>query len=92
MVDDNKAGKEAWAQEAARWAWLAIGALMALGAGVYKFMLIRPAPDMFESLFFSGFSYIILVSGLVVVIVSVGYPLVFGSEAEVDGEGESGSN
>jgi hypothetical protein len=92
MTETKQAGRAVReTEDLTRWVWLAAGAVLTAGAALDKFTEIRKAPDLFESLFFSGFSYLLLISGLVVLIVAVGYPLVFGPESAEDGEGESGS-
>ena len=63
-----------------KWIWLLAGSLMALVGGTIKLRAVLLHPDLFEHVFFAGASYILLISGLVVIVVSIGYDLIFSSE------------
>ncbi len=67
------AGLSAWL----KWIWLLTGSLMALVGGTIKLRAVLANPDLFEHVFFAGASYILLISGLVIIIVSIGYDLIF---------------
>jgi hypothetical protein len=74
----NSSGRAAEGQSPkTQWAWLAAGILMTIIGGALKIYDIYTSPAVFEYVFFSGASYILLVAGLVLVILALSYDLLF---------------
>lgn len=67
-----------------QWAWMALGVAMTLAGAIVKYQDVSQNPGLFEFVFFHGAGYILLVSGLVVLIVSIGHNLLFGPGDEGD--------
>jgi hypothetical protein len=62
-----------------QWLWLLLGAVLAIIGGAEKARDVYMSPAVFQYVFFSGFSYILLVAGLVMVVLGLGYDLIFGA-------------
>jgi hypothetical protein len=65
-----------------QWVWLGLGVVMAVVGGSLKARDVLMSPAVFQYVFFSGFYYILMVAGLVLTIIALGYDLVFGSGGE----------
>ena len=70
-VKDQSSGK-------AQWIWLLVGAVMALTGGGIKVYDIMTSPAVFEYVFFSGASYVLMIAGFVLVVIALGYEALFG--------------
>ncbi|HUT53464.1 MAG TPA: hypothetical protein VM658_08740 [bacterium] len=82
--NEQKPGTEGSAAsiDAMQWVWLGLGAVMAVVGGSLKARDVMVSPAVFEYVFFSGSSYILMVAGLALTIIALGYDLVFGSGGE----------
>lgn len=70
-----------------QWVWLGLGIVMALSGGVLKYLDVAGQAGAFEFVFFRGPDYILLITGLALVILSLGHDLLFQS-----GSGDSGGS
>ena len=77
-MDEHKKSWEQWL----RWLCLGAGLVMALVGGSVKLKAVLETPELFEYVFFSGASYLALVCGLVLIVISLGYQLFFGPDEE----------
>jgi len=65
-----------------KWGWLVAGLVLAGIGGGIKILSVMKDPQLFEYIFFSGVPYVMMISGLVLVIVAIGQHLIFGAETE----------
>jgi len=79
---DARAPVESASIDTMQWVWLGLGVVMAVVGGSLKARDVMLSPAVFEYVFFTGFSYILMVAGLALTIIALGYDLVFGSGGE----------
>jgi len=68
------------ADEFSAYPWLVIGVVMAGVGGTIKAVAVVKLPELFEYLFFSGPAYVLMASGLLIVVLAIGHGLLFGDQ------------
>lgn len=61
----------------AQWIWMGLGIAMAAAGGVLKLFDMSAPAVVFEWHFFAGWDYILLATGMLLVIISLGHDILF---------------
>ena len=64
-------------QKSIQWGWLDLGFLMAALGSVLKIKDVAETPGLFQFVFFSGPAYILMICGFTLMILALGYDLLF---------------
>jgi len=65
-----------------QWVWIGLGFVLTSMGAILKAVEISQSQAVFEYVFFSGWTYVLLIAGAAVFIVSLGSELVFGPARE----------